>query len=34
MRLADEQVNMIGHDNVTGQRETLAVTHLTENFNK
>ena len=31
---ADKQMNVIGHDNVTGQRETVAVAHLAQNLDK
>lgn len=33
-RFADEQMNVIGHDDVTGQRETVAVAHVTENLDE
>ena len=33
-RFADKQVNVIGHDDVAGQDETVAVPHLAENLYK
>jgi len=33
-RLADEQVNVVGHDDVTDDRQLVAVAHLAENFHK
>ena len=32
--LADEQVNVIGHDDVTSQRETVAVAHLAQKLDE
>ena len=32
--LADEQVNVIRHDDVTSQGKTVAVTHFSENLDK
>ena len=33
-RLTDEQVDVIGHHDVTHKRESVAVTHLSRNFHK
>ena len=33
-RLADEQVNVVGHDHVARERESVAVAHLTQNLYK
>ena len=33
-RLADEQMNVVGHDYVTRQREPIAIADLTQNFDK
>jgi hypothetical protein len=33
-RLTDEQVNVIGHDNVTRESEAVAVAHLAQNLHK
>jgi hypothetical protein len=33
-RLADEQVNVLGHDNISDQRKSVAVAHLTKNLDK
>src|SRR5882762_585977 len=33
-RLTDEQMNMLGHDDISGQSKAVAVAHLTQNLDK